>query len=232
MKEMEIMVIIKSNITQQVVQFIKENIDNGNWRIGEKIPSENKLAESLGVSRASVRMAIQQFIAIGVLESVHGKGTFVKSSNLNMFGKGINGDENYDIEDLNKALEFRLLVESGGCFLATQRASKENLERLQFYLDQMKENIGNSEEFVKYDMLFHEEITKASGNSLLERSLKEVFMQKNQNHRQLNEIFGYKDGIYYHTVILEAMKNKNAKKAKQLMEEHLKKAINELNEPL
>ena len=74
---METMVIIKSNITQQVVQFIKKNIDNGNWRIGEKIPSENKLAESLGVSRASVRMAIQQFIAIGVLESVHGKGTFV-----------------------------------------------------------------------------------------------------------------------------------------------------------
>lgn len=226
------MVIVKSNITQQVVQFIKDNIDNENWKIGEKIPSENKLSESLGVSRASIRMAIQQFIAIGVLESVHGKGTFVKSNSLNMFGKGINGDEDYDIEDLNKALEFRLLVEAGGCFLATERASKENLERLQFYLEQMKENVGNSAEFVKYDMLFHEEISKASGNPLLERSLKEVFKQKNQNHRQLNEIFGYKDGIYYHTVILDAMKSKNPKKAKLLMKEHLEKAINELNQPL
>ena len=67
--------IIHSSITEQVVQYFKDNINAGNWTVGEKIPSENRLTETLGVSRASVRTAIQYLIALGVLESRHGKGT-------------------------------------------------------------------------------------------------------------------------------------------------------------
>lgn len=222
------MQIEKSNITQQVIEYLKTNIENGNWKPGEKIPSENMLTQILGVSRASIRVAIQQFIAINALESIHGKGTFVKSNDLSAFSNNANNITHEDCQDINKVLEFRRIVETESCYLAAQNAGDEVIENLKKYLALMKENIGNSEAFVKADMLFHEEICRASGNQLLEKSLREVFKQTGKNHKQINEIFGYKDGMYYHTAILKAIEEKNAKSAKKLMHDHLQQAIERL----
>lgn len=59
------------------MQYLKENIEAENWKVGEKIPSENQLTSTLGVSRSSVRNALRYMIGIGVLESIHGKGTYL-----------------------------------------------------------------------------------------------------------------------------------------------------------
>ncbi|MDR3077483.1 MAG: winged helix-turn-helix domain-containing protein, partial [Planctomycetota bacterium] len=63
--------------SQKVAEHLRRNILAGKWRLGERVASEHMLAGQLGVSRVSVRLAIQQFTAIGVLESVHGSGTFL-----------------------------------------------------------------------------------------------------------------------------------------------------------
>ena len=47
------------NITDQVVEYLKENIEAGKWKVGEKIPSENQMVGELGVSRSSIRSALQ-----------------------------------------------------------------------------------------------------------------------------------------------------------------------------
>ena len=52
------------NITDQVVEYLKENIESGKWNIGEKIPSENQMVMELGVSRSSIRSALQYLIGI------------------------------------------------------------------------------------------------------------------------------------------------------------------------
>lgn len=92
----------------------------------------------------------------------------------------------------------------------------------------MKNNIGNPEEFVKQDMLFHEEICHATNNHLLENCLKEVFQKTEKNHKQMNDLFGYNDGIYFHTLLLKAIEAKDAKKARNLMKDHMQQAIDRL----
>ena len=42
----------KRNITQQVIEYLKTNIENENWKLGEQIPSENMLAEQLGCQQS------------------------------------------------------------------------------------------------------------------------------------------------------------------------------------
>ena len=69
----------RKSVTEQVLEYLKEQIRVGRWTYGEKIDSENQLTYELQVSRASVRHAIQQLVALGVLESFQGKGTFVKT---------------------------------------------------------------------------------------------------------------------------------------------------------
>src|SRR5690625_490370 len=58
---------------------IKLDIERGDYKDNEPIPSENKLIDQYGVSRTTVRKAIDTLIQEGYLYSVQGKGTFVKS---------------------------------------------------------------------------------------------------------------------------------------------------------
>ena len=56
----------------------------------------------------------------------------------------------------------------------------------------------------------------------------EVFQKTTKNHKQMNEAFGYNDGIYFHALLVKAIKIKDARKAKNLMKEHLQQAIDRL----
>ncbi len=58
-------------------QWIKENIENNTFKIGEKIPSENELASRFMFSRQTVRQAIGTLVAEGILVREHGRGTYV-----------------------------------------------------------------------------------------------------------------------------------------------------------
>lgn len=61
-------------------QWIKENITNGTFQVGEKIPSENELASRFGISRQTVRQAVGTLAAEGILLREHGSGTYVQQS--------------------------------------------------------------------------------------------------------------------------------------------------------
>ncbi len=58
--------------------WIKENIENNTFKIGEKIPSENELASRFMISRQTVRQAIGTLVAEGILVREHGSGTYVR----------------------------------------------------------------------------------------------------------------------------------------------------------
>ncbi len=220
--------IIHSSITEQVVQYFKENINAGNWIVGGKIPSENRLTETLGVSRSSVRTAIQYLIALGVLESRHGKGTYLLEDHVDEHTGSQTKITAQDCQDMEKVLEFRRIVESEACYLAAERSTPELVEELQKDLDEMYGNKGNPQAFVSADIQFHAAICRASQNPLLEKSMLKVFEENRRNHDQMNMVFGYEDGIYYHNLILKAIREKNGEKAREIMFEHLQNGINRL----
>ncbi|AWV29527.1 GntR family transcriptional regulator [Limosilactobacillus fermentum] len=63
----------------QIHNQLRENIEGGKWQVGEKIPAERELAAEFGVSRMTLRQAIQTLVDEGVLERRVGSGTFVAS---------------------------------------------------------------------------------------------------------------------------------------------------------
>jgi GntR family transcriptional repressor for pyruvate dehydrogenase complex len=220
--------IVKANVTQQVFEYLRENIENGMWPVGSRIPSENELTKILAVSRSSIRMAIQQCIALDVLESQHGRGTFVKHDDVSGVIGTVNTLNEADYSNICEVLEFRKIIEKESACMAAQHAAPKHIVSLEACLQKMKESIGNADEFVYQDMLFHKELCKAAGNSILEVSLCDVFDKTVRSHKQINDLFGYKDGIYYHTMLLKAIKEKDSKKAKHFMQEHLQQAIDAL----
>ncbi|HIX58377.1 MAG TPA: FadR family transcriptional regulator [Candidatus Blautia gallistercoris] len=216
------------NVTNQVIAYLKKNIEEGAWKVGEKIPSENQLTKELGVSRASVRTAIQHLTGIGVLESVHGKGTYLLDADAESWQSREDMITAKDCEDIEKVLEFRQIVEPEACYLAVLRSRQELIPILEEHLEEMKRNQGNKRRFVSADMEYHKAICKASGNSLLAKTMTRVFKETVRYHEQMNDIFGYREGIRYHTSLLAAIRANDAVLAKELMYEHLQNGKDQL----
>jgi GntR family mannosyl-D-glycerate transport/metabolism transcriptional repressor len=68
---------------RQIADAIREKIGNGEYKVGEALPTEAQLREEFSVSRVTVRQALKLLIENGELESVQGSGTYVKASKVN-----------------------------------------------------------------------------------------------------------------------------------------------------
>ena len=223
----------KGKVTSGIVKYLRKNIQEGNWKVGEQIPSENELCATLGVSRVSVRNALQQMSALGILESRHGKGTFLLSDDLSVFGDRKDADAarigNAHVTEMKRVLEFRALLEPSVCARVAEKATPELIERLSLLLEKMQQSIGKSREVVEADMRFHLEICQVIDNPFLSRVMAEVLQKKEDTYHRLNMAVGYYGGIYYHSLILEALKKHDPKRAKTVMREHIERSIDDLS---
>lgn len=224
------MIAKNASVTTQVIDYLKENIASGAWIVGEKIPSESQMVADLGVSRSSIRTAIQYLIGLGVLKSYQGKGTFLIDRQVESWDEAQNRITSADCMDIYKVLEFRKILEPEACRMAVERYTPEIFSNLQYYLQQMEKHRGNPAKFVRADIQFHGVICKASGNALLEKSLNKVFAETRNNHEQMNLLVGDYNGILYHTLILEAFRKGDAEEAYQKMQEHIEVTMREFQE--
>jgi DNA-binding FadR family transcriptional regulator len=69
--------IARTSVVDTVVAKLRDEIRNGSWPVGCKIPTEAKLVGTLGVSRPSVREAVRALVQLGLLEARQGDGTYV-----------------------------------------------------------------------------------------------------------------------------------------------------------
>lgn len=220
----------RGKVTSRIIKYLRQNIRDGAWEIGERIPSENELCKELGVSRVSVRNALQQMSALGILQSIHGKGTYLISNDLSVFETTPDSapEPSSELADMEQMLELRAMIEPSICGKVAANADAGLIGRLEQLLEEMRDAVGNSKVFVERDMAFHLELCNATQNALLVKMMTEVFQIKAESHYRLNLAIGYYGGIYYHTLILEAIKKHDAKRAKAVMLEHLERGMDDL----
>lgn len=64
----------------KIQNYIREQIQNGTYTIGSKIPSESELAQMFSVSRVTANKALKEMAVLGILERVRGQGSFIAST--------------------------------------------------------------------------------------------------------------------------------------------------------
>ena len=74
---------------ERIVSWVQEEIANGSLHRGDKLPSENDLMERFGVSRQTVRRAMEELASSGVAEGRRGSGTYVTVNTRRYAGKEI-----------------------------------------------------------------------------------------------------------------------------------------------
>jgi len=158
-----------TRISDAVADGLEKRILEGSLKPGDRLPSERDFAVDLGVSRPTLREAIQKLISKGLLATRHGGGTFVtdrlEAHFVNPWQEMMSGHPMLH-RDL---LEFRQMLESQSAALAAERATNVDIERLDTLyatLDTVYET-GNITACIDADVAFHQAIAEAAHNVLI-----------------------------------------------------------------
>ncbi|UQS23302.1 FadR family transcriptional regulator [Amycolatopsis thermalba] len=154
----------RTGLVDQVIGQLRDAIAEGEWAIGQRIPTEAALAESLGVGRNTVREAVRALAHSGLLEVRQGDGTYVRAtSEVSGAIRRLCGSELREVLGVRRALE----VEAAR--LAATVRTEEELATITELLDQRDEAYRGEdiETYVRADTEFHLAVVRASHNALL-----------------------------------------------------------------
>lgn len=157
----------RRQLADQIAEDLQERILKGEWKQGEKLPTEFELIELLNVGRGTIREAVKILVARNILEIRRGNGTYVVENPGQMedpFGFAFYSDKIRLADDL---CEVRLLLEPDIASLAAQRATKEEVAYIEECCRKVEETIARGEPHMEADILFHEAVAAASHNRVV-----------------------------------------------------------------
>ncbi len=223
---MPIKKVTRQSVSEQVFEQLKEQILNNEWKKGEKIPSENELSALLGVSRVTVRNALQKLISLGLIETRFGEGSFITDALPGISMNSLIPIAYLKENSLQEILEYRRVMEGNVAELATKKASPEDVAKLEeayLAMDKVKDDL---EQFSKADLNFHLLLANTTKNSLIIQTFYIFSDVLNRAFSQIVTKRGNSAGIYYHKLLLEAVKDGNSLEAKRIMDEHMEDLYN------
>jgi len=212
-------------IYEEIVEQLKDMISSGSLKPGDRLPAEREMAESLGVSRASVREALTALEAIGILDIRPGEGTFVKHTTIAETFEPLALVLAVERNPLAQMMEVRRVIETECAALAALRATPEQLAKIEASLHDMQ-TAPHVPEAVEHDLRFHFLIAEATQNTILLRMMNTVADLMHHMFRSDREdLYARTEKdcqiIREHEAILSAIRDKNPDQARHKMLQHI-----------
>ncbi len=206
-------------VANQIIKLVKE----GSLKPGDKLPTENELVESLGVSRTAIREGMQRLLMINLIEIRPGSGTFI--CNLPTDGimnkvlkKGIIEDR----KTLLEIIEIRKIFEIGIIGLAISKITENDLKKLGHCIEMHEKGLLQNAFPAKGDIEFHNILAMCTHNKLLMNVFSDIYtLILNSVTGNKNYKINYKEALKFHKEIFNALKLKDENLAKDAMSRHL-----------
>ncbi|MGA8943759.1 MAG: FadR/GntR family transcriptional regulator [Thermoactinomyces sp.] len=210
----------------EVADYLKEQIMNGTYKPGDRLPSLRELSELLGVGQSTVREAVSSLKTMGLVTIRHGEGTFVTRFDPEEIMSGFEQIRPVTQQDILALLEARKIIETGIAHLAADRRSEEDLKRIEEALKEMEQAVAKEELGDRADFQFHYEIARSCHNPILEYMMQSISETMGNSLKASREKMFQTKGIpeqllAEHRNIFEAIADKNSKKAEEAMLYHL-----------
>jgi len=212
----------KTRIAEEVADRIRVLMLDGTFPPGEPLPSERHLAERFGVSRGSIRDALRTLETIGLVETLHGQGTFPLELSVDRLVAPLASVMSYRADLQDELLDVRRMFEPAVARVAALRASAEDLTELQKILDAQRLKLKTGQSAISEDTAFHAILARATRNrvvmsimatlnDLLVESRTSSLLQKGRPARSI-------DG---HEAVVAALRRRDAEGASQAMYNHI-----------
>lgn len=223
----------EDQVAMQVVRHIRGLIEQGKLGRGERLAPEREFARELKISRASLRAGVGYLAAMGVLKVRHGVGTFVADGPPALSSASF--EMMYTLHGFTSRhmFETRLIIEGNLAALAAERGREEQFAALGDELADMEATLDDPQNYLIHDVSFHRIVGEASGNPIL-GALMETISASVYDTRRVNILVStnIRESAQAHRLIYYALRARQPEEARRLMEQHLRRAEEQLNHEL
>lgn len=162
-------------VSAQIADQIRSSILTGTFSPGEKLQPERELAELFGVSRPSVREALNILASAGLVESHQGGGTIVRSLVEMSSGSPLSELIKCERERALDVIEVRKGMEAYTAYYAAERALPEDLRKLEKIITEMEKNLASEKPSLELDAQFHITVAQATHNVVWLHLMQSIF---------------------------------------------------------
>lgn len=178
----------KKTASERVGDRLRELISSGNIAPGEKLPSENDLAQALQVSRPVVREALRGLAMMGIVEARQGGGRYVTDLKANKLMEPLAFYLELEKHSLDELFDSRVLIDGSLAGDAAKRASTSQKERLSNLVKLGHTLTTDPIRFRVMDAELHGLISEAGANAFLNRVSQSLYSLAINRRRKASEL--------------------------------------------
>ncbi|NLP60840.1 FadR/GntR family transcriptional regulator [Paraburkholderia sacchari] len=219
------------NMPARIYSDILSRIIEGEYKEGERLPTEHMLAERFATSRPTVREALAQLRADGIIATRHGSGTTVMrrpDPDVRRFAPL------ETLSDIRRCYEYRVVVEAGAAALAAQKADDADVAAIRHEWENLQTIVETSSIGAKDDFAFHMAVARASKNQFFITALSGIqeqmvfSMNLSRNLSLVKSIERQRLVQQEHLEVLEAIQAHDSERASRAMRDHLENAVSRM----
>jgi len=211
-----------TSAAETIVEHVRERLERGELRPGDRLPPERTLAVQTGVSRSSVRVGLRALSTMGIIQSRHGSGTFIADGPPTLETEPLHFLAALHGFTRDEMFEARRMIEVGVAALSATRATGEQIAAIAEEVTSMFASLDNPHDFLRHDIRFHQAVAAACGNPIL-TSLVEMLSQVFYERRRetVGRARDFRESAEMHRRIYMAIRQRDSSAAREAMDRHL-----------
>ncbi|MGQ1784150.1 MULTISPECIES: FadR/GntR family transcriptional regulator [unclassified Saccharicrinis] len=211
----------------KIIRQIRELIISGYLKPGDKLPSERKLSEKLGVGRTYIRDAIKKLEFVGILNTLPQSGVVVNGVDITAMEGLLSNIMKIEKPDFYSLVETRVMMEKFSVQHAAVRRTDEDIAAIQKALENYNSRAKKDLPAENEDFIFHLRIAEACHNSVIKTMLliilpdiMRIYITEKvcDDERKLKRIKEHED-------ILQAIIDGDGEKAENHLMDHLQDVV-------
>jgi GntR family transcriptional repressor for pyruvate dehydrogenase complex len=215
-------------ISQRIARQIKDTILSGAIKSGDRLPPERELVERFQASRISIREALKNLEASGLLTIKPGSGVFVSEVNSRPMSESLASILRIKKVSMNELSEARMILEPTIARLACERMTPEDLQKLEGNIAEALAVIKSNVSARVKNIEFHALLAESSRNSVLTLTMKTLLDVLQEMSSEIvddspENVEIASQTVRTHKKILQALRNKDAEEVFALMRKHILK---------
>ena len=211
----------QEKISTKITEQIKTLINNGALKPGDALPPERELVKVFNVSRASLREALNTLAGMGFLEMSQKHRTIVKSLASGGITDPLRHLLQEDIQTVFELIEVRKAIESWSAYHAANRATADDITRLESSVESMRLKIERGVSVIEDDANFHLAISEATHNKIQTHLMFSIYDILKKSLGKYYENIKMEDVYEQHCKVVDAIKKRDSALASRRMHEHL-----------
>ena len=212
---------------EQVEFQIRQAILSGEFKVGDRLPTEAELARGFGVSRGTVREALRALATAGLIASSPGAtgGSFVEAvdhrSLGERFGESLANVVQLGTLDYGEVADVRRMLEIPSARLAARNHGEEHMNQLREIIDREKSISFTDPDVPNLNAAFHRVLADASGNRMLAALISSMhWVTHPLSYIETSPELG-RESVIHHISIASAVRERDEEAAATAMEAHL-----------